>query len=129
MGTSNFRRMKDFNLYILKDEVLYAVKDDGEIDYDLVDNILLNDIRYDMELLNESFKYYKIELLDGYYSGIQLYVEQVDEPSNETELIQERELMKATLKKLADNFGFIHLRVVGTFSNGETIYEISKENN
>lgn len=128
MATSNFRRMKDFDLYVLRDEDLYELKDDGEtLDYDFFRDWLIDDIKYDINLLNQSFNYYKIDLLSGYYSGMQLIVEQVDEPSNETELNQEKELINATLAKLADNFGFIKLRVVGTFSNGETIYELDKE--
>jgi hypothetical protein len=124
MGTANFRSMKEFDLYVLEDKYLYLTNEDtGELDYDSVDEALLDEINWDIKKLNKSFEYYEIQLLDGYYSGVQLYVNKIYEPAMASELEKEKELMKATLEKLASNMGFIKLQVVGRFNNGEVWYE------
>jgi hypothetical protein len=124
MGTANFRSMKEFDLYVLEDKYLYLTNEEtGELDYNSFDEALLDEIKFDIAKLNKSFQFYEIQLLDGYYSGIQLYVKEIYEPAIARELEEEKELMKATLEKLANNMGFTKIKVVARFNNGETWYE------
>ena len=124
MATANFRSMKEFDLYVLEDKYLYLTNEEtGELDYEAIDEALLDEIKFDIEKLNKSFNFYEIQLLDGYYSGVQLYVKEIYEPAIARELEEEKELMKATLEKLANNMGFTKIKVVARFSNGEVWYE------
>lgn len=109
MATPNFRHMKDFPLFILRDE--------------RYDEYFIREMIADIKSLNKHFDWYTISVISGYYEGIQLYVELKNEPDNVNELTLEKVLIEATLRKLADNFGMQEIRVVGVFSNGEAIYE------
>jgi hypothetical protein len=111
MATANFRSLQNYPLYVIVD---ISIGEEGDF--------LIDEIKYDLSIINQGLYHHKIELLDGYYHGIQLYVDEQGYDDDE-EVKREAILVEAALKKIAENYGFIELKVVGRFSNGETVYE------
>lgn len=93
-----------------------------------------------MEKFNEELTFHSIELKDGYYEGVQLYVNTTENPhtlDNEdckyyydmcrSQAIRkyEAEIRKINkwMKKVAIEYGWRKINCLGVFSNGEAIYE------
>lgn len=93
-----------------------------------------------MEELNDTLTFHKIVFKSGYYTGIQLYVEEKENPhelDNEdckyyydmcrSQAIRkyDAEIRKINrwMEKVAPEYGWRELHCVGIFSNGEAIYE------
>lgn len=108
-------------------------------EYECIDDMSVNDA---LEELNDKLVWYKVSLLDGYYSGIQLYVdikwvidisfwndEEVKEEFGVDTIEEFKEIMKLEKSMIIDflnkckAIGFRKLNHIGTFSNGEGIYE------
>lgn len=124
MGTSNFTRMKDFPLYC---RIGADCDENGDELLDL-DFKMLNE---DLETGNEKLKILKMSVLPGYYEGFQLFAEERGtwydsdlEGENEAVVLErEKAYIRDYFKRVAMDFGLLELKIVGTFSNGETIYE------
>ena len=107
MATSNFRSNNEFPLFA-------KIETDGdlEMDYWLIEKELKKD--------NQSLENYEIQIIGGYYEGLQIYVEQKDKTDNiETEKQKVLEIMN----RIKGDYNMIELVVVARFSNGETIYK------
>jgi hypothetical protein len=131
MGASNFKMIEGLDyIYVLRDEDLYAQDDEGKIDYDLLEEDYLREIKASIKELNLSLEYHMIELLDGYYEGIQLYFKEsltIDDFNiSDYDLLKDRRAVIYFMELLALRHNFKKLRRVGGFSNGETIYEYAK---
>ena len=91
--------------------------------------------------LNRDLLFYKVELRDGYYTGVQFYVETVhdvehDYYTNEDchdyfdccrsvarrKYAAEQNRITRKLRQLADEFGFEEIVCTAVFSNGEAMY-------
>ena len=93
-----------------------------------------------MEELNDTLTFHEITFKSGYYSGIQLYVEEKENPhelDNEdckyyydmcrSQAIRkyDAEIRKINkwMEKVAPEYGWRKLHCLGVFSNGEAIYQ------
>lgn len=115
--------------------------------------VMLEDLESDFDDLKSKLVWYKIELKNGYYEGAQFYIDTewlgIDEiadwlPSKplvwdddecelqfgltkeETRKMIENE--KALINEFLENsknYGFYKINCIGTFSNGEAVYEIA----
>lgn len=96
-----------------------------------------------MENFNNDLIFHKVELKGGYYTGVQLYVEEKENPyelDNEdckyyydmyrSQAIRkyDAEIHKINkwMEKVATKYGWRKLNCLGIFSNGEAIYEYAK---
>lgn len=140
MSTPNFYNQKDFDLYIK------AYEPEGEYN-EIEAEIFYEDVVYGydgfkevMEELNDSLTFHSIEIKDGYYSGIQLYVNTTENPhelDNEdckyyfdmyrSQAIRKYEVeirkINKWMEKVAVGYGWRKLNCLGIFSNGEAIYQ------
>ena len=164
MGTSNFRTQEQFSLYAWNYEYIYdeQYKKDWEennegMSFDVnrayEDEVFFIVEDFDTVLtevlnkFNKTLNFYKVELKDGYYMGLQFYVEEdaeilkhyyIQDITNEDTRYYEdmclsqfkRKLTseinfinKRLLPELAKRLGFIKLNCIGVFSNGEAVYE------
>lgn len=168
MSTCNFRTMEDFDLVVISDEMIcknyldddfIAERKEEFEDYNPIDDIELawdlfkEDIKEWSVLddLNNSLRWYKVELKSGYYDGVQFYIYTdflgIDEiatwlPSkplvwDDDECMLEFGLTKEETKQMIEEekkrindfldtmvkCGWERIRCVGVFSNGEAIYE------
>lgn len=139
MSTPNFHMMKNFDLFVKAYE--------PEEEYDEFEaEFFYDDIfqGYDgfkdvMEELNDNLTFHKIEFESGYYSGVQLYVEEKENPhelDNEdcryyydmcrSQAVRkyDAEIRKINkwMNKTAVEYGWRKLHCLGVFSNGEAIY-------
>ena len=93
-----------------------------------------------MEKLNDSLVFHSMEFKSGYYAGVQLYVEEKDNPHDldnesckyyydmyKSQAIRkyEAEIRKINkwMEKIAVQYGWKKLNCLGVFSNGEAVYE------
>ena len=143
MSTANFHTMENFNLFIKAYE--------PEEEYDEFEAQMFYDDIFDgwdgfnelMENLNNALTFHKLELKNGYYSGVQIYVEELENPhelENEdcryyydmcrSQAIRkyEAEIRKINrfMDKVATEYGWRELHCLGIFSNGEAIYQYAK---
>jgi hypothetical protein len=131
MATANFKMIKGLEyIYILSDEDLYAKDDEGKIDYDLFEEDYLREIKASIKELNLSLEYHMIELLDGYYEGIQLYFKEsltIDDFNiSDYDLLKDRRAVIYFMELLALRHNFKKIKRVASFSNGEAFYEYAK---
>ena len=159
MGTCNFRTQKDFPLYTLDNFYMgycpecesWAGADDDEkcpycgsvLENIQVDEDEMNDAWSDIsemaEEKNQNFLFHNITLGSGYYAGMQLYVEEKDNPENldnddcnyyynmcRSKAIRayktEQNKVRKAMKQIADANGMEELVCLGVFSSGEAIY-------
>lgn len=143
MSTPNFHMMENFNLFVKVYE--------PEEDYDEFEaEFFYNDIfeGYDgfkdvMEDFSDNLIFHKITFKSGYYDGVQLYVEEAENPhelDNEdcryyydmcrSQAIRkyDAEVRKINkwMEKTAVEYGWRELHCLGIFSNGEAIYQYAK---
>lgn len=77
MATANFRTQNNFPLFATNyfDAQEYEDEETGETVYDENSGyFLLRDCEREIEKLNRELHFYRLELRDGYYSGVQLYL-------------------------------------------------------
>lgn len=125
MSCANFKSMDNFNLFIR--------------DYDDEEYFIIRDIEETLESLNDSLTFHKITLESGYYSGLQFYVEENDNPNemdNEDcryyfdmfrsvairRYNSEINKISRLLRRLADEYDFEEVVCTARFSNGEAEY-------
>lgn len=143
MSTPNFHTMENFDLFVKVYE--------PEEDYDEFEAQFFYEDIYEgfdgfkdlMENLNDSLFFHKITFESGYYDGVQLYVEELENPhelDNEdcryyydmcrSQAIRkyDAEIRKINkwMDKVATEYGWRKLHCLGIFSNGEAIYEYAK---
>ena len=131
MGASNFKMIKGLAyIYILSDEDLYAQDEEGKIDYDLLEEVYLREIKASIKELNLSLDYHMIELLDGYYEGIQLYFKEsltIDDFNiSDYDLLKEKRMVIYFMEIIALRHNFKKIKLVSQASNGEAFYEYAK---
>lgn len=93
-----------------------------------------------MEDFNETLTFHELQFKSGYYTGVQIYVEEKDNPhelDNEDcnyyyDMCRSKAIRKYDaemrkinrwMEKIAPEYGWSKLHCVGIFSNGEAIYE------
>ena len=128
MSAANFRTMDNFPLYAM----------DLEDEYDLQETFL--SVSDAVETVNDELHFHKISVISGYYSGIQLYVEEQHDPNDydnsdcryffdmyRSQAIRryksEINKINRKLRRIADRYGFERLACTAVFSNGEAFYE------
>jgi hypothetical protein len=131
MATANFTMIKGLSyIYALGDEDLYAINEDDELDYDILNEELLAEIKASIKELNLSLDYHAIEILDGYYKGIQLYFKESitidDFNMSDYDLNKDRGIAIYFMEIIALRHGFKKIKLVAQFSNGEAMYEYVK---
>lgn len=118
MATANFEKQENYKLFV-NDETDGWDKEDYELTVEHFEKTKASNFEeaLDTDILFETGSV-DIILVDGYYSGIQLYV-------NEYRKLGacSRASVNIALEKIAYDMGFTELKVIGKFSNGETIYE------
>lgn len=143
MSTPNFHNMENFDLFVK----VYEPEEDSDRFEEM---FFYEDIfeGYDgfkdvMEEFSDNLTFHKIDFKSGYYEGIQLYVEELENPhdlDNEdcryyydmcrSQAVRkyEAEIRKINkwMEKVATEYGWMKLHCVGIFSNGEAIYEYAK---
>lgn len=162
MATANFWSMADFDLWAVSDEAFesHFCKDCGswnkrdaeccsecggelESRYDEWEAF-----DYSIELENactaasDRLRFFKIEPKSGYYSGMQLYVEELHDPNeydnSDTQYYfdmcrskairayeAEKRKVARELKRIGEEHGMQRLAVVARFSNGEVWYQVA----
>lgn len=140
MSTANFRQIEhNIPLYVF---------DDSDLDEFERDDIY-DEIKHDVQKLNVQLDIFTVEVRSGYYMGLQLYAcvpfggyeysaEELAEFDDDdipyycdcenmqefSELYEkERELICTRFSEIAKDYGFVQIRRIGLFSNGEAIYE------
>jgi hypothetical protein len=131
MATANFKMIKGLEyIYILSDKDLYAQDEEGKIDYDLLEEVYLREIKASIKELNLSLDYHMIELLDGYYEGIQLYFKEsltIDDFNiSDYDLLKEKRMVIYFMEIIALRHNFKKIKLVSQASNGEAFYEYAK---
>lgn len=148
MATGNFYTQKDFRL--MAGEFcypLYPIDENGEentaadpIDYE-IDEYGINEAQSKIDELNHGLRFYKLRLQDGYYSGVQIVVDDDELPCDEwidkyfdfadygvnryvlRRMIQaEKKRINDKLLPLFKEYGFDEYIVAARFSTGETWY-------
>lgn len=150
MSTPNFHMMDNFGLFVKVYEPLDAEEyaDEEEVLSDeALAEIFYEDIWYGydgfkdiMEDFNNYLLFHQITLKSGYYDGVQLYVEETENPNEldnddcryyydmcRSQAIRkyDAEIRKINkwMEKTAVEYGWKELNCLGIFSNGEAIYE------
>lgn len=136
MATANFETMENFPLY--------AYLNDFSLDWFEL-NELCSCITEQANVLNYDLTFFRVSLRDGYYSGIQFYVEDIhqldrygweywtnDDCNYELDMCRSKAMRKYQtemnkvnrwLAKIAKEYDFEKLVVTARFSNGETMYK------
>ena len=134
MGTPRDTKVrKKYTIYVLDDEVYRELFYEGIFQgYDGFKEV--------MEKFNYSLDFHHLEFKSGYYDGVQLYVEEFENPyelDNEdcryyydmcrSQAIRkyDAEIRKINkwMEKTAVEYGWRKLNCLGVFSNGEAIYQ------
>ena len=96
-----------------------------------------------MEDFNDSLTFHELQFKSGYYDGVQIYVEEKENPhelDNEDcqyyyDMCRSKAIRKYDsevrkinrwMEKVAPEYGWRELHCLGIFSNGEAIYEYAK---
>lgn len=135
MGAPNFEKQKMFDLYVIPSF-------DEEVDFDMFQDIL-DSINCDLATESEELEFFMVGVVGGRYEGLQVLIEPLyhdfdpqDEWSckyfyeDDIDNVARRyveEIVKINnklLPKIARTHDLVKLRVVGTFSNGDAIYEL-----
>lgn len=137
MGACNYVTQKDFDLYIIEEV--------GNETYEELE-LIYNEAKRLAASLNNELIFYKIIITEGYYVGLQTFVEQTDwdyynnvkDMDNDTcnyyfgmcrskairkHNAEVNRINKKLLPLFQKELGFEHIRCIGVFSNGEAIYE------
>ena len=135
MATANFYSMENFPLYVKETDSM----DNFDV-YELCSCVTERIMEFEED--NE-LKFHKISLRDGYYTGIQFWVEDtedfgkyMDDFTNEDchyyyDMCRSKAIrayngevtkINRFIKKLAKEYGFKKLNILGRFSNGEVVY-------
>lgn len=160
MGANNFQTQGKFPLYAAEDAMCkvcpscgcrvdaeethcwdcgLALADTVEEYDEFANSEFYREVEKVLEARNEGYRFHEIELKCGYYSGVQLYVNEkyeVETMDNYCCKYEFGECFSKSLRryraeyrrvlrdmdKIAKEFGFMKLSCVGRFSNGETIY-------
>lgn len=164
MATPNFWTQRDFELYAFDykptlESVLEAIESNGHdpaaasenmiqqwATWEAEDNarIFIEDFDEMIEPINCRLNFFKIVLKDGYYDGIQMFVESTmdydfEDYNNEDTHYEfdmylsvfkrkyqaEKNRVRRNMNKIAEYFGMVHLACIGIFSNGEAVYELA----
>ena len=128
MATANFKMIKGLSfIYVLRDEDLYAQDEEGKIDYDLLEEDYLREIKASIKELNLALDYHHIEILDGYYEGLQLYFKEsltIDDFNvSQYDLLKDRRATIYFMELIALRHNFKKIKLVAQASNGEAFYE------
>lgn len=168
MSTPNFKTQRDFDLYVTDNFVVYPYELDENDDYVLDENgdyIVNYDVEpyfdnsyfdecknYTDNNLNSKLRFFTISFEDGYYQGVQTFIEpkhpndfdaldfleypQYYDPQQlfkefgyntyilKRKILAEINLINNTLlPQLKQHYSFDKICCVGIFSNGEAIYE------
>ena len=159
MSTPNFYTQRNFKLYVQSFEPMskeeyqqeeidcyenyeHYLKCAEEESYFFYEDIFegYDGFKDEMEKFNNSLTFHKIELRSGYYDGVQLYVEEKDNPhelDNEDckyyyDMCRSKAIRKYDaevrkinkwMEKTAVMYGWRELHCLGIFSNGEAIYQ------
>lgn len=165
MSTPNFKKQSLFELYATNNFLIYpylvddnddfVLDENGEytIDYDAepqFDEEYFQECKNYTDKLNARLGFFNIDFKDGYYDGIQTFIEPQTSDFDALDFLQnpqyydksilfaewgvnsyilKRQILKEIkhinndlLPELKRLWGFDHLNVVAQFSNGETIY-------
>ena len=131
MGAPNFKMIKGLDyIYILRDEDLYAKDEEGKIDFDILEEEYLGEIKASIKEFNLMLQYHNLSLLEGYHEGLQVDIKEFLTIDNfdisDYDLMRDRAIAIYFMELLALRHGFKKIKRVGAFSNGETIYEYAK---
>ena len=140
MSTPNFWTQRNFPLYCF---------DNSEMEW-IEAHEFFSGINEELNELNDGLRFFRVVLHDGYYCGVQLYVEMQsyaeqagfteddgEDATNEdcryyldmcrSEAIRkyeaEQRKVRKLMQKIADAWGFEQYYCVCIFSNGEAVYE------
>ena len=170
MSTPNFKKQPLFDLYATNDFLQYHYKLDENDDYVLdengnylidyddepyFDDISFQECKKYTDKLNARLDFFNIDFVDGYWEGIQTYINPQTSDFNALDflahpqyyntsdlfaefgvnsyilkrqiLAEIKHINNDLLPELAQMYNFDKLHIVAQFSNGETIY--AKENN
>lgn len=143
MSTANFWSMDNFPLYVfdvdfdedeenLNSDWDWWYYNEGKMIEDEIDNF------------NDSLRFHKVSLKSGYYAGVQFYVEDMEKmdkypeeyTNDECQYLfgmcrsktfrayhSEQNKIRKWLKKISKEYNFKELKVIESFSNGETFYQ------
>lgn len=110
-------------------------------DIDLAWDLFKEDIEPLLDDLNDELEWYNIDWRSGYYDGVQFYIDTEWLPidgwfddecyfqfgCSKEEVIkriaEEKKIINDFLENMIKDYGFERIRCVGTFSNGEAVYE------
>lgn len=167
MSTPNYKKQPEFDLYATDDAFLeypYKLDDNDDnvldesgdyiIDYDAepyFDHTLFQECKEYADKLNAHLDFFNIDFEDGYYAGVQTYINpqtsefdaldflQYPQYYDKSDLFAEFGVNSHILKlkilkeikfinnkllpELAKMYNFDKLHIVAQFSNGETMYE------
>lgn len=142
MATCNFKSMKNFPLVIRNTEDCFL---DGDFDYFQYE-ITVEEMEDQIAELKESLIFHKIEVVSGYYTSLQYFVEEEYDLENEEwndedceyyfdmeksaaylEYRKEIKRIRETLMEISKYEQYDVLDVIGRFSNGEALYVSAKE--
>lgn len=128
MSCPNYQSMGNFSLFVLE-----SVEDQAEAWF------LVEEIKRELDSLNQSLVFHKIGIDSGYYYGVQFTVEELFDPNEmDNENCQyyfdmyrstairrynsEINKVHRLLRRLAAMYGFTEMVCTGRFGNGEATY-------
>lgn len=131
MSTCNFYNQNNFDLWVISSD------DDDDFFWDDLQS------NFDCEIKNIPLVFHKIELKSGYYSDVQIFCKEIENPHEldnydckyyfdmyKSQAIRAYDAeIKRINKKILPKFkdlGFFKINCIGVFSNGEAIYELAK---
>ena len=150
MATANFKTPEYFPLiaaYFYSWDDLYQLED-HEIEDSFLTEEDLDDLTMYVDDFNDDLQFFKVSILDGYYEGLQLFVDFKDSDDffkypvendddydvhyygfdTAEELMNafysEQQKVNDFLMEMKNNFRMMELEVAYRFSNGETGYNI-----
>lgn len=115
MATSNFISSEWHPLFV-------RFQADNDDDLELYAYLVEKELADENKLLEN----YEIQIIGGYYEGVQLYVKQKHETDN---IEFEKQKVLEILNRIKNEYDMIELVVVAKFSNGETIYKEKGDSN
>ena len=153
MGTSNFRSMKNFDLWAADGSRFYD-EETGEYD-NFIECLFYQDIQEDLKEINAGLLFHEISVISGYYGGLQLFVDTTSDadaagfgddeylydplrgPDNDNtryyfdlcrsaairKYQAEQRKINRILAKIGHEYDFDKLGIWARFSNGETWYQ------
>ena len=162
MGTVNFEIQDRFDLYVTdyeapsKQDLIeqgYTEEEAENYDYSFDLEIFYDDIQREFDILlpilekklRKPLQYHEIVLKDGYYTGVQLFVNETNENPHDldnedthyyygmcrSKAIKEYEAdiqrTKKLMEMIAKELHFMRLRCIGIFSNSEAVYHREKK--